>query len=498
MTPRYALITAVFFLFFSPLPLVASEGGQGAEQYEARHGPHLLETFHTKFSEARDYSSQKVESVYWRLLGEGEWLLSEIKSGKKKELLNLFDRLRSVEIEMAAVAAAKKTLIPSAKRFIEKARLEVKGAAHVWPPGNGRITEAVYSVLFGGRFALEEAFVQTSFEGNNPLTLYDDVPSESLHAFVKGVKVHSGDILLFRGDTVVQALIARGNDFPGVFSGTAMVHVDSESSEAIVIEARLGEGITKTSFGDFLVEKGYDALLLRVRPGHPALKQSPLAPKRAADYVLSKSGGSHLYDPLLDWGDDERYYGEELLLSAYDRERINLWPVRGRLTSPGLATWLHSLGVRHLDVLVPSDLEYDPALTPVAEWRNIERLRDERFNNAVFDALIDGADMGDRLGYALDEVPLALLVKAWSVIQGYRGLPEEIPDGMGPFDALRFRALTERIHPLLKKDVRGAADWLTKKQGFEPTYRQLVGIAKKVLENRRSELGGLLKSLAVK
>ena len=43
--------------------------------------------------------------------------------------------------------------------------------------------------------------------------------------------------------------------------------------------------------------------------------------------------------------------------------------------TPELKTWLAAFGVRNFITQEPSDLEYDPQLRVVAEWRDLETLK---------------------------------------------------------------------------------------------------------------------------
>jgi hypothetical protein len=52
-----------------------------------------------------------------------------------------------------------------------------------------------------------------------------------------------------------------------------------------------------------------------------------------------------------------------------------LWMGISHISSPGLRKWLSAFGVTHFETQEPSDLEYDPQLVVVAEWRDPETLR---------------------------------------------------------------------------------------------------------------------------
>ena len=46
-----------------------------------------------------------------------------------------------------------------------------------------------------------------------------------------------------------------------------------------------------------------------------------------------------------------------------------------RISAPGTRQWLAALGVKRFDTQEPSDLEYDPQLRVVAEWRDPQTLQ---------------------------------------------------------------------------------------------------------------------------
>lgn len=110
-----------------------------------------------------------------------------------------------------------------------------------------------------------------------------------------------------------------------------------------------------------------------------------------------------------------------------------------------------ALGVRHYTALVPSDLEYDPSLTPVAEWRNPRGVAQDRVDGAILDALLEAVEGRARLGYAWWELPLARLAKGWSVFAAALGADPLILPGMWAGAALRGRAFTQRVHPRVRE-----------------------------------------------
>ena len=97
------------------------------------------------------------------------------------------------------------------------------------------------------------------------------------------------------------------------------------------------------------------------------------------------------------------------------------------MSAPGLVAWLAAMGVRHFTSLVPSDLEYDPNVRAVVEWRDAPGLMDYRLDNAITDALLEQADLGARLGYPWYGLPAGRLLKAFSVGQSWVGAAPLVP-----------------------------------------------------------------------
>ncbi|HSG06340.1 MAG TPA: YiiX/YebB-like N1pC/P60 family cysteine hydrolase, partial [Nitrospiria bacterium] len=341
-----------------------------------------------------------------------------------------------------AIAAAFPALLPDVSAFIRQVRITVMPAARSWPQGRKDVLEAVYRIIYGGRAALEEALIQNSSDAVPPLTLIEDASGSGPSVVINGVRVHSGDIVLSRGGAPTSALIARGNDFPGNFSHAALVHVDSDSGRAVAVESLIERGAVVSSLEDYLEEKRLRILLLRLRPDHPVVGDDPLAIHRAATDMLHlvRNGGIG-YDFSMNWEDPGRFFCSEVPYHAYRSLGIDLWAHRSRISSPGLAEWLGGMGVRHFTTIIPSDIEYDPRLAAVAEWRNPETLRQDRFDNVVIDALLAGAEEGDRLDYPFYRLPLARLIKGWSYLQWKAGVEPLIPEGMTPGAALRVNAL---------------------------------------------------------
>lgn len=404
--------------------------------------------------------------------------------------------LEEVQFRLGALAAAHRELLPPLAGFTAEARLAALEAVRCTGRSGVPSRDALYRVVAGGRAALDEALAQHGPGALPPLLPLALVPSASPATLVHGVRVHSGDLVLSRGGAPTSALIARGSDYPGNFSHAALVHVEPATGEALAVEALIERGAIVSSLEAYLGDPKLRILLLRLRPDHPALAGRPDLPHRAASAMLERVRSGHLpYDFPMDWEDPSALFCSEVLYHAYRPFGVELWPRRSRISAPGLAAWLAGMGVRHFTTLVPSDLEYDPALVPVAEWRNPEGLARDRFDGALLDALLEAAEGGARLGYPWWELPAARLAKGWSVLAGTLGAEPPIPAGMSAGAALRVRALTRRVHPRVLEALEARAAGFRKGRGFEPPYWELVALAREAL---REAAPGLQPALRIR
>ena len=132
---------------------------------------------------------------------------------------------------------------------------------------------------------------------------------------------------------------------------------------------------------------------------------------------------------------------------------------------------------------MPADLEYDPQLCVVAEWRNPETLMKDHIDNAVMDALLAQADKGKEIGYNIWQLPFVRIVKAWCVIKNYFGGLGIIPEGMSATRALKNQRFV-LMYKKVKTETEVKASQFIKENGYKPPYWQLVAMADKTAEKQ--------------
>ncbi len=399
----------------------------------------------------------------------------------------LLGEIERTVFDLGPMVAACPDGLPEYVGLVARLRSVLKRQSQHWEIGSPATRGRLYRLLYGSRAAVEEAMLQAAPAAVPALVRGDDEPSATPAAEILGVRVHSGDILVSRGGAPTSALIARGNDFPGNFSHVALVYVDARSGQPWVIEAHIERGVAVSSLADYLRDVKLRVMVLRPRADLPRLAADPMLPHEAAAAALAAARRGHIaYDFAMDFRDHSRLFCSEVASAAYESVGITLWTGLSHISSPGLATWLAGFGVANFETEEPSDLEYDPQLRVVAEWRDPDTLFSDHVDNAVVDAMLEGAEAGDPLTYPIALLPVARLAKAYSWLLNRAGAVGPVPEGLSAAAALRNREFT-RTHAAIKTEVVRLAQEFTRRNGYRPPYWELVALARRA---RAEVMGG--------
>ncbi len=433
--------------------------------------------------ERRFLAAKEVPPVLRRMevhdaLEYGRTQVTRIRRGPMAYDDPLLDEVEDGLFALAArVAASPEDLVP----FLELAndlRAAVKEQSIRWDLASPAVRARLYRLLYGGRAAIEEAMLQAPASSIPALSLCRDEPSQAPSVVVRGVRIHSGDVLLSRGAAPTSALIARGNDFPGNFSHVALVHVDPSTSQVSVIEAHIEKGVSVATIDEYLRDTKLRVMVLRLRAELPALVAKPSLPHEAASRALADARAGHIpYDFAMNCEDHGKLFCSEVASAAYEQHGVRLWMGMSTISSPGLCAWLASFGVENFLTQEPSDLEYDPQLCVVAEWRDPEALLQDHVDNAVTDVLLEGAERGERIGYAWPMLPFARVLKAGSCVLNVFGRVGPVPEGMSASAALRSEEL-RTVHEALRGRLLDRVAAFRAERGYMPPYWELVRLAR--------------------
>ena len=386
------------------------------------------------------------------------------------ELLNEF-------FELAPFIAAQEN---QNKDFIElynRSRKIVKEESVNWDINKLETRVALYKVLYGMRATVEEVLLQSNKE-IDPVLYVKEEPSKTPSTTILGIKVHSGDLLVSRGGAEVSALISRGNDFPGNFSHVALIYVEEGTNTPYVIEAHIERGVDIATAEEYVNDRKLRFMVLRPRADLPELVDNPMLPHMAAKAMYEEALSRHIpYDFKMNFFDPEAMFCSEVGSYAYKNEGVKLWQSESTISSYGVVTLLNTFGVENFVTQMPSDLEYDPQLSVVGEWRDSEALFVDHLYNAVIDAMLECADQKKEIEYNAFLLPITRVLKGYSLVKNQFGAIGPIPEGMNATQALKSTAFISR-HEDLKLKTRSNADLFKKINYYTAPYWELVNLAK--------------------
>ena len=390
----------------------------------------------------------------------------------------IFDKIETTLFELSPEIAAHPLRFKDLLAEFNDLRKSLKVQSCKWDMDDGIVRDRMYRLLYGGRTAIEQIMMQESRDLISALTTVENVASATPCAMVLGVPIHSGDILVSRGGAPTSALIARGNDYPGNFSHTALVYIDAKTSLISILEAHIEKGETISTLEQYLSDTKLRVMALRLRPDLPALVNDPMLPHKAAALALERSKRRHIpYDFQMDFSDTSKFFCSEVVSDAYRRVGIDLWMGLSHISAPGVKSWLSAFGVKYFRTQEPSDLEYDPQLIVTAEWRDPETLYKDQLDNAVVDVMLEGAEKGESLRYDCYLLPISRLLKFYSVILNRLGKEGPVPEGMSAVSALRNKWFSS-LHEKIKVRTEIMVDEFKKNNGYTPPYWEMVKLAR--------------------
>ena len=246
-----------------------------------------------------------------------------------------------------------------------------------------------------------------------------------------------------------------------------------------IIESHIEKGVAVADISQYLKDTKLRVMVLRLRSDLPVLIADPQLPHKVAAAALAKAIREHVaYDFSMDYQDTTKLFCSEVASAPYAEFGVKLWMGLSHINGFGVKSWLSAFGVRHFETQEPSDLEYDPQLSVVAEWRDPETMFKDRVDNAIIDVLLEKADSGMVLDYTWYLLPVARAMKTYSVLLNAFGAIGPIPEGMDATAALRNDWFS-KLHVRLKERVLVLVDQFRQENGYMPPYWELVKLARR-------------------
>jgi hypothetical protein len=470
-------LVVLYLLLLIPGPSSSPPVGAGKSPFTWNRDAFWTE-LERKLADARAAGCDRVADRVTTRMAATDQLLTELRGTNLPPDAKEFDRLETDIFELGALVAICPGRVGDFAGLAERTRLVVKRQSEHWDVHSRAASERLYELLFGTRMALEEVMLQSTNTAVAELTRCEDEPSQTPAFATHGVRLHSGDILVSRGGAPTSALIARGNDHPGSFSHVALLHVDEKTGEATVIESHIECGVATGSFENYLRDKKLRILVLRLRADLPAMKTDPMLPHKAATAALQEFERRHIpYDFAMDYRNPDKQFCSEVVSSAYGTRSIQLWIGPSFISDPVVCAWLGSMGVQFFETQEPADLEYDPQLHVVGEWRDRQTLLKAHADDAVTDTMLALGKPGEPLSYQWWLLPIARVTKAYSMLKNGFGKVGPIPEGMSATQSLRALKY-EREHKAITERLLVMAEQFKEEKGYEPPYWELLKLAR--------------------
>jgi hypothetical protein len=470
-------LALLYLLLLIPESQPPTPKGAGKQSFQWQRDAFWAE-LEKQFQQMRGQGCEKLAAPIDDSLAEIQRNLAAVAATKLLPEAPVFDALETNFFHLAPMVAACPERLTEFLQAFAQMRRVVKRQSESWPMDSVATRVRLYRSLYGGRAAVEEAMLQAPREKLPALLIGEDEFSATPSAVVRGVTLHSGDILVSRGGAAASALIARGNDFTGNFSHVALVHVDETSHAVSVVESHIECGVVVGTLGKYLHDTKLRIMVLRLRADLPQLVADPLLPHKAAAQAVREARTRHIpYDFAMDYVDPAKQFCSEVASAAYRPLGVKLWMGVSHLSTPGVTAWLSAVGVRHFETQEPSDLEYEPQLRVVAEWRDPETLFKDHVDNAVIDVMLERAEGGEQLGYNRWLLPTVQLTKVYSVVLNWFGGVGPVPEGMSATTALRVDRLKTN-HATLRARLLERVEKFQADRGYVPPYWELVRLAR--------------------
>ncbi len=429
-----------------------------------------------KFISTNAEGCDKIKFTVDSMFKNSELLLSEISSKTLDPSDEKLILLENNIFNVAPFIPVCTQYFPGYINFYSNLRKIVKEQSRHWDMNSTISKNTLYRLLYGNRIAIEEIMLQLPENNVDPLINGIDETSLTPSAEIMGVIVHSGDILISRGGAPTSALIARGNDYPGNFSHVALIHINEKTNAVSVIESHIERGVTVSTLKEYLDDIKLRIMVLRLR--YDLIKSDPMLPHEAAVFSLNEAKSKHIpYDFEMNIDESEKQFCSEVASSAYKEYGITLWTGLSTISSKGTRNWLAAFGVKYFETQEPSDLEYDPQLSVVAEWRDPQTLYKDHLDNAVTDVMLEDADSGKVLSYDWYTLPIGRVMKIYSAILNLLGSVGPVPEGMSAEAALKNVTYSE-THDQIKARLTILANQFRNKKGYTPPYWELVNLAR--------------------
>ena len=424
---------------------------------------------------ARNLDGNLLDSMILGLQKEAEDFLFPLAGANLNPEDSAFVELEVKFFSLAPLIAARQKHRPWLLKYYRFARIWLKKQSQNWDMEDRISRNTLYRLFYGMRAAVEEVLLQSEGLEFDAAMFVEEESSATPSTNIFGIEVHSGDLLVSRGGAEASAFISRGNDYPGNFSHVAMIYIDEEEHRPYLVEAHIERGVDVASVSEYLKDTKLRFMVLRPRSDLDQLIEDPMLPQKAAKAAYDESQARHIpYDFKMNFHDSTAMFCSEVGSYAYKKKGLRLWQAESTISSPGVVEWLNTFGVENFVTQMPSDLEYDPQLTVVAEWRDPETLYKDHIDNAVMDAMWLSADQGKQIDHNPFMLPIARGLKGYCMMLNAMGTEGLIPEGMSATQALKNNSFVEKYQAIRELTLQKAEAFQTENKYLPPYWEMII------------------------
>ncbi len=204
--------------------------------------------------------------------------------------------------------------------------------------------------------------------------------------FPEGLK--SGDILMSRGRSFVSAAIARSSESEGQFSHLSLIYIDEKTGKIYTIESHIETGVLIRPLEFHFQYKNLREVIYR----YPDEQMARLAAKSIYDLARKyKEPDTWPYDFERNMDDDSAMDCTEIVRTGFKIASNNKirFPMYTTKLPKNLMPFVYSIGVKTDISFSPEDIEIDPRVEMIAEWRDFTQLQDMRSKNQILSSIFD-------------------------------------------------------------------------------------------------------------
>ncbi len=235
---------------------------------------------------------------------------------------------------------------------------------------------------------MEELITEIGIDMNqqSPTANHRDLSQQKFQFYLNpkynNFHIKSGDILLVRASSFVSAIIARIGDDDGQYSHGAMIYIN-DKGKIYVIEALISKGLVIVPYEEWR-ENNHHARTLLFR--HDNEKLAKIASQKLHDSIQGrwKVNDLMLYDFQMNDSDSKQFFCSEVVQHAFVLAGDDTMPTfKTSFKAFQNHSFLNELTIGVDEAFAPSDLEVEPHINLVAEWRNYDATKNARIEDVI-------------------------------------------------------------------------------------------------------------------